>query len=81
MLLSETGVPQLVDFHASKRNDGRTYSLVGAVDCVAPEMLSSGGHTEAVDWWALGVTLYFCLCGRMPFTGSDSAQVRQRSVD
>jgi serum/glucocorticoid-regulated kinase 2 len=41
--------------------------MCGAREYLAPEMLDSAGHTEAVDWWALGALLFYMLTGRTPF--------------
>ena len=36
----------------------------------APEMLACEPHGAVSDLWSVGVILYYCLCGRLPF-GSD----------
>eukprot|EP01006_Ploeotia_vitrea_P032566 TRINITY_DN64766_c6_g2_i1.p1 TRINITY_DN64766_c6_g2~~TRINITY_DN64766_c6_g2_i1.p1 ORF type:complete len:683 (+),score=-28.83 TRINITY_DN64766_c6_g2_i1:261-2051(+) len=54
---------------------GRTTSLVGTLAYMAPEVLikcskgeaTKGSYTDAVDWWALGCTLYKLLTGFEPF--------------
>ena len=45
--------------------------VVGTVNYMAPEQC--GGDvklTPAADWYAVGVVLYFALCGRLPFEGT-----------
>lgn len=42
---------QLPDMRFSKRlKDGRTFTLCGYPDFVAPEMISGMGHGQAADW-------------------------------
>lgn len=42
--------------------------VLGTLSYMAPEMLlREHGHEYAVDVWALGVLVYFMLCGYMPF--------------
>ena len=68
VLLDRLGYAKLGDFGFAKplERSGRTYSHCGTPEYVAPEMLANGGHTFAVDWWALGIFLYECLQGIPP---------------
>ncbi|XP_022961292.1 protein phosphatase 2C and cyclic nucleotide-binding/kinase domain-containing protein-like isoform X1 [Cucurbita moschata] len=68
LMLNQTGHIQLVDFRYGKRTSGeRTYTICGAADFLAPEIVQGNGHGFAADWWALGVLIYFMLKGKMPF--------------
>ncbi len=49
------------------------HKLKGTPHYLAPEILLGLPHTQAVDWWALGVLLFECLHGYPPFDG-DSVQ-------
>eukprot|EP00051_Salpingoeca_urceolata_P016843 m.226314 g.226314 ORF g.226314 m.226314 type:complete len:831 (-) comp18795_c0_seq6:158-2650(-) len=78
ILLDKQGHVVLTDFGLSKEfvqdEEDRTYSCVGTVEYMAPEMLDEtrGGHGKAVDWWSLGVLLWELVTGATPFVDSDS---------
>ncbi|CAG9464564.1 unnamed protein product [Pedinophyceae sp. YPF-701] len=67
VVVSEEGVVQLCEFRHAKRIHGRTYTMCGSPEFMAPEMLEMRGHTEAVDWWALGVLVFCMTAGTSPF--------------
>ena len=47
---------------------GKTYTITGATDYLAPEQISRQGHSASVDLWSLGVVLYELTTGVHPFT-------------
>ncbi|XP_030376882.1 ovarian-specific serine/threonine-protein kinase Lok isoform X2 [Scaptodrosophila lebanonensis] len=61
------------DFGMSKfvQNDSVMRTLCGTPLYVAPEVLITGGrgaYTKKVDIWSLGVVLFTCLSGTLPFS-------------
>nr|AHZ63844.1 neochrome 2 [Cylindrocystis sp. VAZE] len=48
----------------------RSNSFVGTEEYIAPEIVTGGGHSADVDWWAFGILLYEMLFGQTPFAGS-----------
>jgi serine/threonine protein kinase len=47
-------------------DSGRTYSYVGTVEYMPPEMVMSAlGHNTNVDWWATGILLFELIVGML----------------
>ncbi|GLU09909.1 hypothetical protein SLE2022_267440 [Rubroshorea leprosula] len=68
LMLDQTGHLQLVDFRFGKKlSSERTFTICGMTDSLAPEIVQGKGHGLPVDWWALGVLIYFMLQSEMPF--------------
>jgi serine/threonine-protein kinase greatwall len=54
---------------------GRRKGHVGTPDYMAPEILLGREHTEAVDWWSLGVVAYELMTGAPPFNSTSAEEV------
>ncbi len=76
---------KVLDFGISKMTAGssdadtdltNSHAQIGTVRYMAPEQLLSSRHVAAAaDIWALGVTMYELLTGRLPFDGATRVEV------
>jgi len=90
ILLASDGHLCLTDFGLSKdfrwddvdeqREDGRTLTICGTYEYMAPEMLASKGYTKAADWWSLGCIVYEMLAGEAPFQSKKGAKDLIRKI-
>lgn len=74
LVLNEQGYAKIVDFGLAKPlpPGGKTYTLCGTPDYLAPELICNDGHDWAVDYWALGVLCYEICVGVSPFYAKDN---------
>jgi serine/threonine protein kinase len=73
-VLADFGIAALVD---DTREMGRR---CGSPGYTAPEVLAGEQYGAKVDIFGMGVILYLCLSGSMPFSGSDICSVLRRTV-
>lgn len=75
------GYFQLADLGLAKHVRGRTWTLCGTPDYMAPEMVLGRGHGPAVDCWALGVLLFELCAGAAPFAAVTDAEADAEPMD
>jgi formylglycine-generating enzyme required for sulfatase activity len=81
ILITPDGVPVLVDFGLARDASSEDLTLSvdfrGTPNYASPEQIAGGGAPldGRTDVYSLGVTLYECLTGRMPFEGASAEQV------
>ena len=66
-LIDKEGYAKLVDFGFAKVITGKSYTLCGTPEYLAPELVLARGHNKSVDYWALGILLYEMQAGYSPF--------------
>ncbi len=64
--LADFGAAHLLDFGQTQ-----TAGFVGTLGYLSPEQISGAPLSPAADFYALGVTLFQALTGRLPFPGPD----------
>ncbi|KAL7999733.1 putative PPM-type phosphatase domain, cGMP-dependent kinase, protein kinase-like domain superfamily [Plasmopara halstedii] len=69
LLVDRSGNLRIINLRLSKYvGRGRTYTVCGTPEYLAPEQITGEGHNIAADYWALGVLMYEMLTGATPFT-------------
>ena len=71
ILIHKSGYLKLTDFGFAKVIEGRTYTLCGTPEYLAPEIILNKGHGKPVDWWTCGILLYEMIVGIDPFNDDD----------
>uniref|UniRef100_A0A1B6ET07 cAMP-dependent protein kinase n=1 Tax=Cuerna arida TaxID=1464854 RepID=A0A1B6ET07_9HEMI len=79
ILMDHTGYLKLADFGFCKLlTNGRTYTLCGTPEYIAPEVLLSRGYGKSVDWWGIGILTYELSAGFSPFRETKPLKVYQK---
>jgi class 3 adenylate cyclase/tetratricopeptide (TPR) repeat protein len=77
--LTADGSAALGDFGIAHELGGERLTaegiVVGTVRYISPEQIRGDEIGPSSDLYALGVTIYELVCGRVPFSGSDATQV------
>merc|ERR1719265_1767631 len=75
ILLNAQGQYKLTDMGLAKFVIGKTHTTCGTPDYFAPEVIASSGHTNAVDWWGLGILVFEMMTGHPPFESAYPLQI------
>ena len=79
LVMDSNGYLKIVDFGLAKKiESGKTWTLCGTPDYLAPEVILNEGHDWAVDYWALGVLIYEMTAGSPPFYADDPMEVYEK---
>eukprot|EP00416_Gambierdiscus_australes_P022628 CAMPEP_0171078900 /NCGR_PEP_ID=MMETSP0766_2-20121228/14919_1 /TAXON_ID=439317 /ORGANISM="Gambierdiscus australes, Strain CAWD 149" /LENGTH=777 /DNA_ID=CAMNT_0011536055 /DNA_START=151 /DNA_END=2484 /DNA_ORIENTATION=- len=75
LMLNDKGHLKVTDMGLSKFVIGKTFTTCGTPDYFAPELLASVGHSNAVDWWTLGILIFELMTGHPPFESETHMQI------
>lgn len=72
----------LAGFAHDLMNDPRAGKIVGTTDYLSPEQIRTPLEIKpSSDIYSLGCTLYYAICGKVPFPGGDTASKMRRHID
>jgi serine/threonine protein kinase len=81
LLIDEDGYLKVTDFGFAKDiSSGRTWTLCGTPDYLAPEIVAGKGHGKGVDWWTVGVFIYEMLASYAPFYDEEPMKTYEKIV-
>jgi len=75
LLFNEQGHLKVTDMGLAKFVIGKTFTTCGTPEYFAPELIACTGHSNAVDWWALGILIYELFTGTPPFAAQLPMQI------
>ena len=75
------GFVKIVDLGLAKQiMSGKTWTMCGTPDYLAPEIILNEGHDCSVDYWALGVLIYEMVTGWPPFYADEPMKTYEKIV-
>ncbi|HML99698.1 MAG TPA: serine/threonine-protein kinase [Tepidiformaceae bacterium] len=80
IIINETGVAKVTDFGVAETLNrtlapGQAQDLLGTIAYLAPEVIQGAQPDPRADVYALGLTVYEMVAGRLPFAGTSAAAI------
>lgn len=72
VVVDDEGYLKLIDFGTAKFIKGRTFTVLGTPQYMAPEVIMGTGYAASVDLWSLGIMMFEFLFGYVPFGETDT---------
>ncbi|CAH3844545.1 cAMP-dependent protein kinase catalytic subunit 1-like [Pieris brassicae] len=80
IMIDRNGYLKITDFGFCKVLQGRTWTLCGTPEYLAPELILSKGYGFSVDWWSFGVLLFEMNAGYPPFYANEPMKTYEKIV-
>ncbi|KOB73103.1 putative cAMP-dependent protein kinase catalytic subunit [Operophtera brumata] len=80
IMIDRTGYIKITDFGFCKLIRGRTWTLCGTPEYLAPEIIMCKGYGMCVDWWSLGILLFEMSAGHPPFYATDPMRIYEKII-
>ncbi len=84
LMLTPSHTIKLMDFGIAKMSDQAKLTqvsrVIGTLEFLAPELIEGQQPSPASDIYAIGVTMYELLTGKLPFTGKSDYMLMQEIV-
>jgi len=76
LIFTQAGTLKLVDFGLAKwlGAGGRTSTVCGTTEYMAPEVVEQNAYDRSADWWAVGCVGYECAFGCTPWRLGDDGE-------
>jgi len=84
IMVQPDGNAKVMDFGIARANGSsmtQTGSVLGTAYYVSPEQAQGRELTAATDLYSLGIVLYECVTGKLPFEGPDAVAVALKQVN
>jgi serine/threonine protein kinase len=82
VMLSNEGAVKILDFGLARHEDATQITVsgttLGTIGYMSPEQVQGDVADARSDLWGLGVVLYECLTGQLPFPGNSAAATMQK---
>ena len=59
---------------------GRTWTMCGTPEYIAPEIVLSKGYGRSCDWWSFGILIFEMTAGYPPFHANDPMAIYEKIV-
>ena len=81
LIMDSKGYVKITDFGVAKiYEENNKTDTSGTPGYMAPEVICGQNHTEAVDYFALGVIAYEIMLGRRPYLGRNRKEIKDKMI-